>query len=319
MLITQKHFDKIYQENQIPYTLLVLILDNYCNASCKACIAKHVFKSPLCQSSCEKFSECKYLRCCDHTAPDEEFYASIRHVLEKINSQYISVIVSGGEPTLSSRLKNTFDILDEFKYKINEIKLETNGANLNDEAVKDILLKHNVKILLNRYSHKEVDNLQEFNFTSHPVTNEDLKLFVQNYKSNLQVNTILLKKFIPDASVLMTVAAEMKAMGISSHGFVEILADVTLEASNKDLMKYYTEQLITAEELHNQLLQLGVEVTQSFCNETEGTTFYKNGDLDFSVSYCKLDKKYLLAPNNFFRKFLIEPSGEIGIDGIEKE
>lgn len=319
MLITQSHFDNIYKKNQIPFTLLVIILDNYCNAACKVCIAKHVFKSELCKEVCEKFSECHSLRCCDHTASDEDFYGNLRHVLETINSPYLSVIVSGGEPTLSPRFKDTFLLLDEFKSKISEISLETNGANLRDSLIQKILLDHKVKILLNRYSVNELDNLQEFNFMTHPVTNEDLKFFIQTYNNQLQVNTILLKKYIPDAQALLNMAFAMKDLGIKTHGFVEILADTTLSASNKELMAYYNEQLIRANDLHQQLLDLGVEVLQEACSEVEGSRTYKKEDLEFTINYCKLDKKYQVVPNNFFRKFLVEPSGEIALDSIEKE
>lgn len=319
MLITQEHFNKIYQDNQVPFTLLVLILDNKCNATCKVCIAKHVFKSSLCKQYCEKFPECNYSRCCDHYATDEEFYAGVKNALATINSPHLSVIVSGGEPTLSSRFKGTFELLEEYKHKITEIRMETNGANLADEEVKAILLKNNVKILLSRYNHIEEDNLKEFGFLSHPVSNEALKGFVQSYGSNLQINTIILKKFIPDAETLLKVASEMRALGVTAHEFVEIMADTTLEASNKDLIKYYNEQLITAEELHKQLIQLDAEVIQSSTSEAEGYTRYRKDDLVFSITYCNLAKKYLTNTNNFFRKFLIEPSGEIAIDSIEKE
>ena len=319
MLITLNHFDTIYKKNQIPFTLLVIILDNYCNAACKVCIAKHVFKSELCKDVCEKFSECHSLRCCDHTASDEDFYTNLRHVLETINSPYLSVIVSGGEPTLSPRFKDTFLLLDKFKSKISEISLETNGANLRDSVIQNILLDHKVKILLNRYSANELDNLQEFNYMTHPVTNEDLKFFIQTYNNQLQVNTILLKKYIPDAQALLEMALAMKDLGIETHGFVEILADTTLSASNKELMAYYDEQLVSANDLHQQLLDLGVEVVQEACSEVEGSRTYKKEGLEFTINYCKLDKKYQIAPNNFFRKFLVEPSGEIGIDSIEKE
>lgn len=320
MLITHEHFKKIYENNQIYGTTLVLILDNNCNAACRVCIAKHAFKSPLCKQYCEKFTECRYSRCCDHIASDDEFYSSVRSILNTINSSELSIMISGGEPTLSTRFRAVFDILKEYKNKITNIFMETNGANLLNDAVKEILLEHNVDIILSRYNHIEADNMQEFGFISSPVTNDVFKTILETYGKKVQVNSILLKKFIPDAEALLEVAKNMKALGANSHGFVEIMADTTLESSNRELIQYYREQLVTADELYSQLTKdPEVEVISDFRDEVSGITQYKKADLTFFITYCKMDKKYPQTPNNFYRKFLVMPSGEIGIDGIEKE
>ena len=58
-------------------------------------------------------------------------------------------------------------------------------------------------------------------------------------------------------------------------------------------------------------------MVSGFGTDTAGEFYYKKDNLKFSINYCKIDKKYQEVPNKFFRKFLVVPSGEISIDGIE--
>jgi MoaA/NifB/PqqE/SkfB family radical SAM enzyme len=316
MLITYEHFKKIYKD-KIPATFLVIMLDMNCNANCKVCIAKHVFKGPLCKQYCEKFLECKHLRCCDHIASDDEFYANLQKILDVINTSNLSIMISGGEPTLSPRFEKVFQILNAYKSKISDIRIETNGAGLDDLIIQNLLINNNVKILLSRYSYLEAHNLREFNFKYKPVLNSDIVKYAKIYGKNLIINSILLKKIIPNAQALLKEVREMQKLGITQHTFVEIMVDTTLEAANQDLVKYYNEQLITAQDLHKQLLAEGVQVVSGFGTDTAGEFYYKKDNLKFSINYCKIDKKYQEVPNKFFRKFLVVPSGEISIDGIE--
>lgn len=129
----------------------------------------------------------------------------------------------------------------------------------------------------------------------------------------------MLKKNIPTAKELLEMVEELEDLGVRHHEFVEVMADVTLERSNKELIAYYNEQLITAEQLRKELADLGVKELYAEYGDAMGVSIHEYKGVQFSMMYSKLDKQHLVVPNNEARKFLIMPSGEIGVDGIEKE
>lgn len=319
MLITKDHFKQIYKDNDIGITTLALIIDANCNAQCKACIAKHVFKSSLCKEVCEGYSTCKHLRCCDHTATDEEFYAEVEDILTTVNSPYVDIVITGGEPTISPRFLPILEIIAKHNYPAKTISLETNGAKLGDTDVAEALKKYDVQIHLSRYSTDEDKNREEFGYTEYETTNEDLKAYAETYGNQLCVNTVMLKKNIATGQDILNMVTELEDLGVKHHEFVEVMADTTLESSNKDLIAYYNEQLVTAETLREELADLGVKELYAEYGDAMGVSIHDYNGVQFSMMYSKLDKQHLVVPNNDARKFLIMPSGEIGVDGIEKE
>jgi len=319
MLITKEHFKRIYENNTIGITNLAFIIDNACNANCKACIAKHVFKSSLCKEVCEGYATCKHIRCCDHAATDEEFYTAVEEILATVTSPYVDIVITGGEPTLSHRFLPILEIIAKHDYPAKSISIETNGAKLGDADVAEAIKKYNIQIHLSRYSTNEEKNREEFGYTDNETTNEDLKAYAETYGNLLCVNTVMLKKNIPSATELLNMVTELENLGVRHHEFVEVMADVTLEQSNKELIAYYNEQLITAEQLRKELADIGVKELYAEYGEAMGVSIHEYNGVQFSMMYSKLDKQHLVVPNNEARKFLIMPSGEIGVDGIEKE
>ena len=318
MLITQEHFKKIYTENTITSTCLVIILNNDCNANCRACIAQQVFKSALCKELCEAYTTCKYLRCCDHIAPDEEFYARLEEVLSTVNSQHVDIIITGGEPTISNRFIPTLELIDKYNYPSKVLQLETNGARLKDEVISAAIKRYNIKIHLSRYGITDESNLEEFRFKELPTTNEDIKELSAIYGDLLGISTVILKKHIVNGQDLLDMVQHSASLGVQHHDFLEVMADSTLEASDPKMLAYYKEQLVTADELHEDLMSLGVKEIFRACSESYGLSKYEyNGNI-FSITYSKLDRQHKQETNNHFSRFLIMPSGEIGVNGVEK-
>jgi organic radical activating enzyme len=318
MLITQEHFKKIYNENTVCATCLVLIINNDCNANCRACLAQQVFKSALCKELCEAFETCKYLRCCDHIAPDEEYYARLEEILSTINSPHVDIIITGGEPTISHRFVPVLEIIEKYNFPSKVLQLETNGANLKNKAISEAIKKYNVKIHLSRYSKDDEANLEEFRFKELPTTNQDIKEFSEIYGDLLGISTVLLKKHIASGRDLLDMVEHSVSLGVHHHDFLEVMADTTLESSNANVLAYYNEQLITAEQLRNEILDLGAVCTSDFRIDSYGYSVYSYKDYTFSITYSKLNLQHRQETNNYFSRFLIMPSGEIGINGVEK-
>lgn len=317
MLISKERFRKIYKENEVNVTFLVIILNHECNANCRICIAKHKFKSPLCKEICEGYTT-KCIKCCDHMAEDEKFYKCVDEILSIIDSPFVNIIISGGEPTLSNRLIPTLKIIDKYDYFSKTIGMETNGARLADEKIAKELLKRKVKIHLSRYSKVENENSAEFNFSNNTVSNADIRKLAEIYKDQLSVSSVMLKKYIHEAKDVLEFINYYKSLGISNFEFVEVMADESLRNSNKELLKYYDEQLVKVEEISKELVELGYLLVATYGDEAYRMYEHEYNGTEISLSASDLSKQHLLETNNAFSRFLIMPSGEIGVNGIEK-
>lgn len=319
MIISKEHFKKQFIDNTIKVTILPIMLDNNCNAQCKACIGKHIFKSDLCKDTCTAYSTCNKLRCCDHIADDDTFYNNLRFILSTITSDTVHIILTGGEPTLSSRLLPMIELLKEYSYTNKIISIETNGAKLGDSAIEAAIKENNIQIYLSRYSGNEQANLEEFNFKEFPVTNEMVKDFANRYGNLLYTNTIILKKNICDIKSLLKCITDFEELGVKQHGFVEFLADPSLSEQNKELIKYYNDQKVNVSNLIKELpYTRGVQEISSYQNDYAGSGTYLYGTIPFTISFAKLEKQYRRKVMEPIRKFLIVPSGEISIDRIEQ-
>ena len=318
MLITKEHFKKIYKENKVGVTCLVLIINNDCNADCRACIAQHVFKGSLCKEICEAYETCKHLRCCDHMATDEEFYSRLEEILQTVNSPIVDIIITGGEPTISNRFIPTLELIEKYNYPVKTLQLETNGAMLADEAVIDAIKKYNVQIHLSRYGKTDEENQAEFRFKSYATSNEDIKGFAEIYGNLLGISTVLMNHHIASGKELLEMIEASEKLGVHHHDFLEVMADTTLETANPEMIAYYKEHLITAEKLREELLEAGVKETHSSLADSYGISHYEYNGVGFSITYSKLDLQHKQETNNGFSRFLIMPSGEIGVNGIEK-
>ena len=317
MLISQERFEKIYRENQVKITCLVLILNNDCNADCVACIAHHVFKSPLCKDICERYTA-KCVRCCDHTASDEEFYVSLEKILQTINSQIVDIIITGGEPTISPRLIPTLELIDKFKYPTKYLEMETNGANLDKPEIIEALKKRNVSIHLSRYGITDEENISEFRYKFGAVRANDVQKYAEIYGDILGISTVLLKNHIDSAEKMLETIDFYESLGVKHHAFIEVMADVSLRNANKEMLEYYDKNHISIKDLSESLEKLGVKKVHEQGDDSFHIYTHSYKGKEFSMTSSDLEKQHRKETGNGFSRFLIMPSGEIGVNGIEK-
>lgn len=317
MIISKEHFDKIYRENSVQCTCLVLILNDECNASCKACIAQHIFKSPLCKELCEAY-DAKCLRCCSHKASDEEFYRSVEEILKTVNSPIVDIIITGGEPTISNRLIPTLELIEKYNFPIKTLEIETNGARLDENEIAAALKKHNVIIHLSRYGKTDEENTAEFNYADYPVDAGRIKGFAEIYKEQLGISTVLLNHHIGSAADLLDTIDFYRGLGVTHFAFLEVMADTSLRKANKALLEYYDAHHIPILELSAGLEELGAEKLSEEGDESYRIIRHLYKGIEFTLTSSNLDKQHKQETNNGFSRFLIMPSGEIGVNGIEK-
>lgn len=317
MLITKDRFKRIYRENKVQVTCLVLIINNDCNAECKVCLARQIFKSSLCKEICEGYKP-TCLRCCDHMATDEEFYAALADILDTINSPIVDIVITGGEPTLSERFIPTLEMVAKKKYCRKQIELETNGAKLKDPTIIEALKRHNVQIHLSRYGATDEENRAEFKYKGYETTNADIRELAEIYGDQLGISTVLLKHHISTANELVAMMDACEHLGVRNHTFLEVMADEMLENANKSLLEYYKTYRVPIIEISAGLEKLGVKKLKEEGDGSYRIITHEYRGKPFTMTSSDLKRQHRQETNNGFSRFLIMPSGEIGVNGIEK-
>jgi len=193
------------------------------------------------------------------------------------------------------------------------LEIESNGANLLDEKISNELIKRDVKILLSRYCIDDKLNTSEFGYVNKVTTNKEIKKLAKLYKSNLTLNTIMLKKFIPNSKALLEFVDFYRQYGIKNFDFAEFLADTSLRNANKELLEYYDEQFVSIKDI-----SVGMpEKINEFTDGIFTIINYKYKDCEISISSSVMSKQKDAKTKSDSGRFLIMPSGEIGVNGIE--
>lgn len=314
MIIKRERVKEIVRSRDIKLIDLVIILNNDCNADCPLCVAKQVIKNKTCKELCTGYNaKCK--RCCDRTADDDEFYLAVKDILSTVSGQNVRIILSGGEPTLSSRLIPVLEILDE--YTFSSLNIETNGAWLLNEKVSEELLKRHINIILSRYGITDEKNNSIFNFKYDMITEESVKSIMEKYKGYVTVSCIPLKGCVDSGAKLIEYYEYFNALGASNVTFTEAMFDTTLEATNKNISVFCNENTVKIDTLSDELKILGVPLIFD-----SGGSFrvirhrYVGGEITLmAADMSKI--AYENQNNDTYTKYLIYPSGEIGAHSIE--
>lgn len=314
MLIDKGKVKNIFETRNLSFTDIIIILDTVCNADCKLCVAKHIIKNSNCKDTCNGFKlEC--LKCCGRIAEDKIFYTEVEDILTSLHGKNVRVTLSGGEPTISKRLISTLEILD--KYNFMELAIETNGTGLLNESVSAELLKRNVNIILSRYGITDEENNAEFDFKFGAVSAKSVKEIIQLYKDKITVSCIPLKNAVNSADKLIEFYDYYIELGANDVVFSEAMFDTNLATANKDISKYYEENVIRISELSKGLVKLGHKKTF----ESDGAfkvIRHKYGNNHLTLMAADMSKIATEVHNdNKYSRYLIYPSGEIGTNYVE--
>ena len=96
------------------------------------------------------------------------------------------------------------------------------------------------------------------------------------------------------------------------------MADVTLRTANKELLEYYDEHHIAVSELSERLNELGCPKIREQGDESYHIYTHEYKGILFTMTSSDLTRQHRQETSNEFSRFLIMPSGEIGVNGIEK-
>lgn len=224
---------------------LIVMLNEDCNANCRTCILKqNIYNETTCKN-CLLYKHKTHSNCYSGNISNTLYEQRLTQFLEAFQSNKkktnLIITITGGEPTLAeARFTFILDLCEKIKDQISSITIESNGANIQQYMSRLLSLKQiglPIKILLNRYALDDTKNADTFLFTSYPVYNKDIKMFVEN-GLDIDIRCILQRNNINTISDLKEFYQYYKSLGIKKISFVTPLLDDDLRSKNSSMYDF---------------------------------------------------------------------------------
>lgn len=227
---------------------LSIFLDDYCNADCKFCVAQLRYET----------KGLMYQK--EHIENDETYLNRLEEVLKYIRPLNPSISITGGEPTMSSRLVKVLRLID--KYNFRKRVITTNGSGLLKIIEGKNLLQH---IIDNNFDHLNISRISycenknkeimRYNCNKNYCSNQDLAKIisqVKNSKLKIRLSCILLKDSINDLNKIKEYITFYKNLGINNFIFRELMG-YEKESVNKEKIEYCDLNKIKLIDIKNEL------------------------------------------------------------------
>ncbi len=291
--------------NELRYGSLCVMVDNKCNARCQYCLPKQKTAKALCWC-CIKKGTCEL--CSADRIADTEFIEKLwRFLMNTFNAEY-KISITGGEPTISTRIWHTIDEINKYPYR--QKVLLTNGVGLNREregiTLFDYLIGSGWEIVLHHdHWDTEINNaLMGYK----GLTDSEIERLVQKSKGRLAINCVLQVKGIASAFQVLDYIEYAKAhWGKVPIEFSEIQFD-SKGALEKDKKKY-SQLKVRAMDIRQGLLAMGYK--EDFVIEDEAILFSVFNQLNCSLLFIDIDKQNGQADDKS-HCLMLYPDGEAG-------
>lgn len=237
-----------------------------------------------CNASC-KF--CEYMNLANNFN-FEKFNYILNYLSKNIKVNKISI--TGGEPTLNTN--KLYSIIDSIKkYQSDSfLVMNTNGYNLK-QLNNDNKIKFFDSISLSRHHYNEYKNNLIFN--TNTISNDDLKLIINNNKDIFHFSCNLIKNYIDSPEEIFNYLYYCNEMNIYDVGFVGLM-------KINDYCKSHFIDFNLASLLKNKLFDKSLFLTQSRNNFDECKCF----------NYLFLPKKDLIKPIKIYSRCVIKQKSE---------
>lgn len=217
---------------------LSIFTDDYCNANCKFCVAQLRF-----ENKGQMYKK-------DRITSDEEYFARLDEVLEKLRPLNPSISITGGEPTKSHRLVPILRLIEKYGYR--KRTLTTNGSGLFDIVEGKPIIQH---ITDNHFQHLNISkahfdediNKRIMQYETGYTSNEDIaKIATFSKMHNLRprLSCLLLKEGISNKEDILKYLEFYQSLGIDNIIFRETMDYNEETMCNIPKMKYLKENKV---------------------------------------------------------------------------
>lgn len=227
---------------------LSIFVDDECNADCKFCVAQLRYKN----------RNMLYQK--DHIKSDKEYFKRLEEVLSYVRPLNPSVSITGGEPTISSRLPKICELLK--KYKIRKKTITTNGTGLKDLSIDGVLNTledtefDHINISRTVIDDCKNNNIMRFSDSTN-FRNNDLEFVMDKLKRDskfkkvphVRMSCVLLKDGVHTVNQIKEYVNFYKeGYGVDNFIFRQLM-DYDHKAINPEIMKYYETNKISLDDI----------------------------------------------------------------------
>ena len=173
---------------------------------------------------------------------NEDYYQRLSNTLKSLDNNVRSLIIFGGEPTISPRI---FGILDVIKGHNSRKVMITNAIKLKDNSFLRRINKSDLDIMcISRHDTNEEGNRYLFRNNNIP-DKEELKVITENLKSNPGFTCNLIKDHIDNLGKVKAYLSQAKEIGINNISFLELATiDKDFPVRN-EVIKYCDETRVS--------------------------------------------------------------------------
>ena len=226
---------------------LSIFVDDYCNADCKFCVAQlryenisRAYEKPKIES-------------------DEEYFKRLDEVLTYIEPLNVSVSITGGEPTLSSKFLKILELID--KHNMRKRTITTNGSALLEVREGKTILDHLIDrkfdhLNISKTHYDENINKQIMRYKTGYCSNEDLEKIIPYALSRglrPRLSCLLLKDGIHDVDGMAKYIEFYEKCGIDNIIFRELMDYDEKTMCNKEKMDYNVKNKVRLNDVWKQV------------------------------------------------------------------
>lgn len=197
-----------------------IVLSNHCNATCFFCSNPSKIKD-ICN--------------------DDEYISRLACTLDKVRNLNPAVILTGGEPTLSPRLRAVLKLLNEKGFLIRTFA--TNGFGLDTDLLKDMLkfgAIHNINISLAHFEQEINKKIMGCRSITHQEL-ESIATFCDINNMDTRLSCLLIKEGISDFSSILDYLQFSKSIGFKSVIFRELIGGKDSFVNLEDIINKYVK------------------------------------------------------------------------------
>ena len=279
---------------------LCIMLESRCNAYCPYCLVEQEMSHEACARCPKNLENCK--RCMDGRLDDKEFIERLHYVLGRVVGPFCDISISGGEPSISPRIRQTIDVANKFECR--QKSFITNGTGLLSlcagSTLAEYLMRSGWNIVLHR-DHWENDR-NEALMGCESLNDVQMQYLCDLFSGRLIIDCIVQTGGVcSSAGVFAYRRYARENWGDVHIRFSEIEIDPRAEGGRTEKSKelYFSiKELMASLETYKPSIRVDNDIT----------TYARYDELNFSLYGCRPN-----ARNQFgIHELIMYPDGDVG-------
>lgn len=305
-------------KNVYSNTNVSIMIDDYCNANCKFCVAQLRYENQAQQYKKDRIKE------------DDKYFARVEELLQKLSPINPSISITGGEPSKSRRLPELLRLVNKYGYR--KRTLTTNGSGMFDIVDGKTMIQH---IIDNKFQHLNISKAHYDDTTNRGIMqydkgagycdNDMISSIVAISKANNlrpRMSCVLLKDGINDLDGMIKYMEYYQSLGLDNVIFRELMDYDAITTINKEKVDFCTRNKIKLADIWPKLESDNrFEPIRNLMGYYYYVEVYKYQNVDVCSESANLVKLYSEKERNpnVVYEMVIHPNGNLNGSWVDTE